>query len=234
MPGDRPLLTYDDIPEPFHGHRTEPGPRYHRFAAGLLEQLKTSHGADGLNAGHRLVQSAWHLRYAGVGVEMHRIAPSISAKLSEDDQFVYLSGFQLAVTSSVAAIDLAAASLVYLTGHEQREPDLREMARRPALREGLSPEQLHWVRATNGDPDVTRFTNVRNALVHRHVPTSVTIRPGTIMLGPGRRPSHTTGLPPSYSIRVDEEDGEIPVDPSVAFAVGVDRFLALGLMLYDG
>ena len=213
------MLTFHDIPKAYHGHRREPGPQYHRFAAGLHQQLQTSHGTRGLNAGHRLVQSAWNLRYAGVGVELHRNAPSISAQLAEDDQFVYLSGFQLTVTSAVAAIDLAAASLAYLAGHEQREPDLRQMASMPALQEGLNPIQLEWVTATNDDPEVNRFTNVRNALVHRHVPTSVTIRIG--------------GLP-SYSVRVHEEEAEVPVDPNAAYGIAVDRFVALGLVLHDG
>jgi hypothetical protein len=38
-------------------------------------------------------------------------ATHVSEALAEDDQFVYLSGFQLAVTSSAAAIDLAVATL---------------------------------------------------------------------------------------------------------------------------
>ena len=214
------MLTFHDIPKEFHGHRSEPGSRYHRFAAGLLAQLEASHGTRGLNAGHRLVQSAWHLRYAGVGVELHQQAPSISAQLAEDDQFVYLSGFQLAVTSAVAAIDLGAASLAYLAGHEQREPDLRGLASTPALLDGLSPAQLDWIATTNAAQDVNRFTNVRNALVHRHVPTNVIIRIG--------------GLP-SYTIRVHEEGDDVPVDPNTAYRVAVDRFVALGLMLlHDG
>jgi hypothetical protein len=212
------MLTLDDIPDEYHGDRTEPGPRYHRFAAGLLARLTSASGPQGVNAGYRLVTSAWHLRYAGVGLEMHRIAPSISSLLSEDDQFVFLSGFQLTVTSAVAAIDLGAAALVYLAGHEQREPDLRQVASTPILLDGLSPPQRDWVTATNAMPEVNRLTDVRNALVHRHVPTSVTIRMG------GR---------PSYAIRVEEVDDEVAVDPSAAYGLAVDRFVALGLLLIE-
>lgn len=147
------MLTFDDIPAEYHGHRVEPGPRYHRFAAGLLARLTDSYGDSGADAGHRLVQSAWHLRYAGVGLEMHRIAPSISSALNEDDQFVYLSGFQLTVTSAVAAIDLGAAALAYLAGGAQREPDLRQLASTPM--NGLSPAQRDWVVTTNAMADVT-------------------------------------------------------------------------------
>ncbi len=212
------MLTFEDIPEEYHGHRVEPGPRYHRFAAGLLDRLSSAEGPHGVDAGNRLVTSAWHLRYAGVGLELHRHAPSLSSALSEDDQFVYLSGFQLTVTSAVAAIDLAAAALVYLAGHKQREPDLRKLASTPKLLNGLSLRQRDWVTITNAMPDVDRLIDVRNALVHRHVPTSVTVRMG--------------GLP-SYGIRVDEVAGEIPVDPNAAYGVGVDRFVALGLLLLD-
>ncbi len=210
------VLTFDDIPAEYHGHRVEPGPRYHRFAAGLLDRLTSASGTQGANAGNRLIQSAWHLRYAGVGLEMYRIAPSISSALSEDDQFVYLSGFQLAVTSAVAAIDLGAAALVYLAGHEQREPDLREVASTPRLLDGLSPSQRDWVVATNKMLEDDHLTDVRNALVHRHVPTSIRVG----------------GLPP-YSIRVEEVDNEVAVDPSAAYSLAVDRFVALGLLIID-
>ena len=212
------MLTFDDIPEQYHGHRTEPGPRYHRFAAGLLDLLTSSSGTQGAKAGHRLVQAAWHLRYAGVGLEMHRIAPNLSSALGEDDQFVYLSGFQLSVTSAVAAIDLSAASLVYLAGHEQREPDLRSLASTQRLLDGLSPRQVDWVATTCAMPEVDRLIDVRNALVHRHVPTSVTVR---------------IGGQPSYSIRVEEVDNEVAVDPSAAYGLAVDRFVALGLLLLE-
>jgi hypothetical protein len=147
---------------------------------------------------------------------MHRIAPTLSSALGEDDQFVYLSGFQLSVTSAVAAIDLSAASLVYLAGHEQREPDLRSLASTPRLLDGLSPRQVDWVTTTCAMPEVHRFTDVRNALVHRHVPTTVRI-----------------GGRPSYSIRVEEVDNEVAVDPSAAYGLAVDRFVALGLLLLE-
>lgn len=208
------MLTFDDIPAEYHGHRVEPGPRYHRFAAGLLARLTDSYGDSGADAGHRLVQSAWHLRYAGVGLEMHRIAPSISSALNEDDQFVYLSGFQLTVTSAVAAIDLGAAALAYLAGGAQREPDLRQLASTPM--NGLSPAQRDWVVTTNAMADVNRFADVRNALVHRHVPASVTVR---------------IGGTPSYSIRVAEVGHEVAADPSAAYDLAVDRFVALGRLL---
>jgi len=159
-----------------------------------LSELSASEGTRGVDAGKRLVASAWHLRYAGVGLEMHRNAPSLSSTLSEDDQFVYLSGFQLTVTSAVAAIDLGAAALVYLAGHTLREPDLRQLASTSKLLQGLSSRQRSWVTTTNAMPDVDRLIDVRNALVHRHVPTSVTVRMG--------------GLP-SYGIRV-EVDGTGP------------------------
>jgi len=145
---------------------------------------------------------------------MHRIAPSISSALNEDDQFVYLSGFQLTVTSAVAAIDLGAAALAYLAGGAQREPDLRKLASTPM--NGLSPAQRDWVGTTNAMADVNRFADVRNALVHRHVPTSVTVR---------------IGGTPSYSIRVEEVDHEVAVDPSAAYDLAVDRFVALGHLL---
>ena len=212
------MLTFEDIPEEYHGHRVEPGPRYHRFAAGLLDRLSSAEGQRGVNAGNRIVTSAWHLRYAGVGLQLHRHAPSLSSTLSEDDQFVYLSGFQLTVTSAVAAMDLAAAALVYLAGHEQREPDLREVASTPRLLDGLTRRQRDWVTITNAMPDVDRLIDVRNALVYRHVPTSVTVRIG--------------GLP-SYGIRVDEVVDEIPVDPNAAYGIGVDRFVAFGLLLVN-
>jgi hypothetical protein len=208
------MLTFNDIPDEYHGHRKEPGPRYHRFAAGLLARLTDVCGNRGADAGHRLVQSAWHLRYAGVGLEMHRIAPSISSALNEDDQFIYLSGFQLTVTFAVAAIDLSAAALAYLAGGAQREPDLRRLASTPM--DGLSPAQRDWVETTNAMPDVNRFADVRNALVHRHVPTSVTVR---------------IGGTPSYSIRVEEVDDEVAVDPSAAYELAVDRFVVLGRLL---
>ena len=75
-----------------------------------------------------------------------------------------------------------------------------------------------WVAATNGMPEVDRLIDIRNALVHRHVPTGVTLRMG--------------GLP-SYSIRVEEVEGDVDVDPGAAYNLAVDRFLSLGLLLLD-
>lgn len=62
-----------------------------------------------------------------------------------------------------------------------------------------------------------RYINVRNALVNRFVPTSVTVRIG--------------GLP-SYEIEIDEVAGKIGVDPDVVKAFAVDRFVALGLVFH--
>lgn len=209
------LLTFEDIPEDYHGHRPEPGPRYHRFAAGLLARLAEAHGSRGEDAGNRLVASAWNLRYAGVGLALHRNAPRIGPTLNEDVQFVYLSGFQLTVTSAAASIDLGAAALTYLAGREQREPDLRQVVSTPLLNSLSAPHQ-RWVTTTNELAQVDQLMDVRNALLHRHVPTSVTIRLG--------------GLP-AYSIRVDEHPDEIAVDPEEAYVYAVDRFVTLGNLL---
>ena len=38
---------------------------------------------------------------------------------------------------------------------------------------------------------------------------------------------------PSYSIRVEEVDNEVAVDPSAAYGLAVDRFVALGLLLLE-
>jgi len=210
------MLTFEDIPEQYHGYRPEPGPRYHRFAAGLLGRLIEAYGARGESAGKRLVTSAWNLRYAGVGLELHRIAPHISPLLQEDNQFVYLSGFHLTMTSAAACIDLAAAALTYLAGYEQREPDLRDVASTPRLLDSLTTAHRHWVTTTNDLPELNRLMNVRNALVHRHVPTGITIR---------------LGGSPSYTIRVEEHPDEIVVDPEEAYAFAADRFVAVGNLL---
>lgn len=210
------MLTFDDIPTEYHGHRVEPGPRYHRFAAGLLDRLTSALDDRGSRAGHRLITASWHLRYAGVGLELHRNAASISSTLNEDDQFVYLSGFQLTVTSAAAAVDLSAAALVYLNGHEQREPDLREVASNPAMLADLSPRQREWIVATSDMVEINQLMDVRNALVHRHVPTSVTVR---------------IGGSPSYRISVDEVDDWVDVEPHAAYSIAVDRFVTLGLLL---
>ena len=171
------MLTLDDIPSEYHGHRVEPGPRFHRFADGLRGRLIATHGAKGGAAGYRLITASWQLRYAGIGRGLYHMAPSISADLDEDDQMVYLAGFQLPATSAVAAIDLCAAALAYLAGHQQREPNFRDLASTPNLLSGLTPSQSGWVRKTQA-AGVDRYINVRNALVNRFVPTSVTVRIG--------------------------------------------------------
>lgn len=143
---------------------------------------------------------------------MHRIAPSMF-RSDEDDQFGYLNGFQLTVTSAVAAIDLGATALAYLAGGAQRarsslagfDADRQSESYTPGLDE-----------TTNAMADVNRFADVRNALVHRHVPTSVTVR---------------IGATPSYCIRVEEVAYEVAVDPSAAYELPVDRFVALGRLL---
>ena len=81
---------------------------------------------------------------------------------------------------------------------------------------GLSPAQRDWVVTTNAMADVNRFADVRNALVHRHVPTSVTVR---------------IGGTPMYSIRVAEVGREVAVEPDAAYDTAVDRFVALGRLL---
>ena len=81
---------------------------------------------------------------------------------------------------------------------------------------GLSPAQRDWVETTTAMADVNRFADVRNALVHRHVPTSVTVR---------------IGGTPSYSIRVEEVDHYVAVDPGAAYELAVDRFVVLGRLL---
>jgi hypothetical protein len=210
------VTSFDDIPSEDHGHRVEPGPRFHRFAERLRGRLNAAHGAKGGAAGYRLITASWQLRYAGIGRGLHHMAPSISADLDEDDQMVYLAGFQLAATSAVAAIDLCAAGLAYLAGHQQREPNFRRLASTPNLLNGLTPSQIDWVRQTQA-AGVDRYIDVRNALVHRFVRTSVSVRIG--------------GLP-SYEIEIDEVAGKIGVDPDVVYDFAVDRCVALGLVFH--
>ena len=205
-------MTIDDIPQQYHGHETEVGPRYHRFAAGLQAALETVHGDSGLEAGHRLVQSGFHLRYSGVGLRLHELAESLSGTFAEHDQFVYLSGFQLTVVSAAAAIDLGAATLIYLAGGAQREPSLREVTANTALVTSLTEAQKRWVDETGDSGTVQRLIHVRNALVHGHVPLNVRI-----------------GGTPMYTVIVDGQ--EEVVDPQQAYDLAVDRFIALGLAL---
>ncbi|MDF1595749.1 MAG: hypothetical protein P1T08_06590 [Acidimicrobiia bacterium] len=208
------MLSVDDIPDEFRGHRIEEGPRTHRFAAGLLANLSAKHGYSGTQAGHRIVQAGFHLRYSGVGARMYDQAPSLSVAFEDDAQFVYLSGFQLTVVSAAASIDLCAAALAALAGRTQREPDLREVATTRAVLDSLTPAQQRWVVETHGSAHVDRLIDVRNALVHRHVPLSVMI-----------------GESAAYTVRVGGR--EEAVDPSHARHLAVDRFVALGLLILD-
>lgn len=208
------MLTVDDIPAEFHGHDASGGARLHRFAAGVFTQLSEASGEKGAAGGTRLLQSVFHLRYSRIGLEMCSNASGLTESLGDTYQFVTLSGYQLAVVSAASAIDLCAAALVILAGGEQREPDLREVARQSLMLSRLPDRHQAWIEATADRADVGDIVEIRNALVHRVVPLHVT---GAI------------GSKSTYKVEVDGVRHD--VDPAIAYSVALDCVVGLGLLL---
>ena len=167
-------LTIEDIPSDFQyqSDRVPLTSSYHRFSVGVAEEL----GVDGTPTGHHLVQVAWQLKYALVAKGLRDIASPLPNAIGEDQQFISLAAFQLAVVSCAAALDLAAAFLVGLAGGDltQRVPDLADVAeKRRKTTPTLPPEHADWVEETYEQSRL--LFEVRDATVHRHVPVSVTI-----------------------------------------------------------
>ena len=99
--------------------------------------------------------------------------------IGQDAQFVTLAAFQLALVNCAAVLDLGAASLAGKAGADLTRyvPDLRDVAerRRRALPD-LPAAHTNWIGETY---EVSRrLFEVRDAVIHRHVPVSVTIGAG--------------------------------------------------------
>lgn len=208
------MLTIDDIPEKLQVDQPEVGPTVSRFARAVIQHLGDVHSDVGRMAGARYGQAAFHLRYSAVGLNLHDQRGRLEGLLRESDQFIHLGGYQLAVTSAAACIDLCAATLHLLAEPGDWEPDLRQVAK-ASLLQRLPVHHRKWVTESNELPEVDRLMEVRNALVHRLVPLSVAVPVG--------------GGPPLYTVEV--RGRKDPVDPPKSYAVAVDRFVSLGLLL---
>ena len=166
-------LTIEDIPSDFlyESDRVPLTSSYHRFATEVAKEL----GVSGTPTGHHLTQAQWQLKYALVAKGLRDVASPLPNPIGEDAQFISLAAFQLAVVSCTAALDLAAAFLVGLAGGDltQRVPDLRDVAEKRRKIPTLPTEHADWVEETHEQSRL--LFEVRDAMVHRHVPVNVTI-----------------------------------------------------------
>lgn len=169
-------LTLDDVPSDFlyKSARVPLTSSFHRFAVGVAEELSV----DGMPTGHHLTQAAWQLRYAHVARGLRDLASPLPNSIGEEAQFISLAAFQLTVVSCSAALDLSAAFLVGLAGGDLvgRSPDFRDVAEKRRKIPALPAEQRAWVERTREESRL--LFKVRDAMVHRHVPVSVTIGAG--------------------------------------------------------
>jgi len=132
-------------------------------------------GVSDTPSGYYLTHTTWQLKYAFVAKGLGDTASPLPNPIGEDAQFISLAAFQLGVVSCTAALDVASAFLVGLAGGDLTPPvpNLRSVAEGRKRIPTLPTDHATWVEETLEQSE--GLFEVRNAMVHRHVPVGVTV-----------------------------------------------------------
>ena len=175
------------------------------------KRIHVSANPEATNIDTRLQVSARHVAASRLGVLLFDTPETLA--IWESGATVQIAGLMTALGSAQTSIDLCATALLRWHGHippENREWDFNNLLDRLADgRVSLTTNEQEWVDVIDHSEEWEELTNLRNAIIHRIVSQSATVRPGG---------QHTYTISPSTTQPPGPEEARVTLDRLVQFA----------------